>query len=86
MKRWLAGICGVVLLLIVGVIGYFWIAGFPMAVELLQGTPFYLEHAGHQFQISHWIVLVALTVCPVAFAVLGIWLLRAAFHRHEPAA
>jgi hypothetical protein len=83
MKRWLTGICGSVLLLIAGVIGYFWIAGFSMAVVLLQGAPFYLEHAGHQFQVSDWIVLLALTFCPVGFTVFGLWLLRVAFHRHE---
>jgi uncharacterized protein YneF (UPF0154 family) len=83
MKRWLAGICGVALLLIVGVIGYFWIAGFSMAVELLQGTPLYLEHAEHQFQVNYWVVLFVLTICPVAFSIFGIWLLRRAICRHE---
>jgi hypothetical protein len=83
MKRWLAGICGIASLLIVGGIGYFWIAGFSMAVTLLQGTPFFLEHAGHQFQVNHWIVLFVLTICPVAFSIFGIWLLRIAIQRHK---
>jgi hypothetical protein len=86
MKRWLAGICGVVLLLIVGIIGYFWIAGFSMAVELLHGTPLYLGEPDHQIQVSHWIVLFVLTICPVIFGIFGIWLFRIAIRKHEPVA
>jgi len=86
MKRLIAGFCGVVSLLAFGVIAYFWIAAFPMAIELMQGTPFYLQHAGHQFEVSHWIVLVVLTICPLVFIVLGVLLLRRAFRRHESVA
>ena len=57
-----------------------------MAMELMQGAPFYLQHAGHQFEVSHWIVLVVLTICPLVFAVLGLLLLRTAFRRRESVA
>jgi hypothetical protein len=85
-KRWLAGILSIALLLSAGIIGYFWIAGFSMAVQLLQGTPLFLEHAGHQFQVYHWLVLLVLTICPVAFTGFGIWLLRTAVRSFKSAA
>ena len=83
MKRWVAGIGSVASLLIAGVIVYFWIAGFSMAVELLHGTPLYLGESEHQLHVSYWIVFILLTICPVALSIFGIWLLRIAICRHE---
>ncbi len=86
MKRWLAGICGVASLLIFGVIAYFWIAGFSMAVALLCGTPLYLGKPEHQLHVNYWMVVILLTICPAAFGMFGVWLLRIAIRRHKSVA
>jgi len=86
LAQFVAAIFGIALLLSAGIIGYFWVATFWMAVQLLQGTPLFLEHAGHQFQVYHWLVFFVLTICPVAFTVFGIWLFRTAVCSSKTAA
>jgi len=54
-----------------------------MAVELLHGTPLYLGEPEHQIHVSYWMVLILLTICPLAFSMFGIWLLRIAIRKHE---
>ena len=57
---------------------YVWIAGFPVLLEVMHGTPLYLEHAGHQVQVSGGLLLFVLTVCPLALGSFGVWVLRRA--------
>jgi len=82
MKRWLAGIGGIISLLIVGYVAYFWIGGIDLAVGLVQGVPLYLGEPPNQTHVSYWLVLLLLIGCPVAFSISAIWLLRIAFCRH----
>jgi hypothetical protein len=84
MKRWLAGIGGVASIIIVGVVAYVWVVGFSMVMELLKGMPLYFGEPDHQVHVSYWMVLVVLAICPLAFTVLGVWLLRIAVRRRSP--
>ena len=75
---------GSVLLLLAvgGVIG--WVTGFEILREMLvDGIPVFLNRGGSQTQIPGRLVAALVLTAPVACAIVGGWLLRAAFDKEE---
>ena len=86
MKNWSLGIAGVISFLLAAAMAYVWIAGYPVLLEVIHGAPLYLEHAGHQVHVNGGLILIVLTVCPLALGVFGVWSLRRLILKPTPVA
>ncbi len=86
MKTWLLRISGAIALFLLAAFIYIWTAGFALVAELWRGTPFFLEHAGHQVQVSTWGALCFLVAGPVLLSAYGVWSFRSAARTRQPAA
>ena len=86
MKTWLLRISGAIALLLLAVFIYIWTAGFALVTELWHGTPFFLEHAGHQVQVSTLGALCFLVVGPVLLGAFSVWSFRSAARTRQSAA
>ena len=73
----------VLLLLAVGGVVY-WVSGFEILWEMLvDGVPIFFDRGGSQTQVPGRLVPALALMVPVACAIAGVWLLRAAFDKEE---
>ncbi len=73
----------VLLLLAVGGV-VCWVTGFEMLREMLiDGVPVFFNRGGSQTQIPGRLVAALAIIVPVACAIVGCWLIRAAFDKEE---
>ncbi len=73
----------VLLLLAVGGV-ICWVTGFEMLREILvDGVPVFLDRGGGQTQVPGRLSGALALIVPVACAIAGGWLLRAALHKEE---